>query len=476
MLPGYTHRTKISIDPINIIGDLIDFPVAVVLRNTNFDFAGSLADGHDIRFTASDGVTLLDFERDRHDSVTGRAEYQVKVPAISSVAPTEIYLYQRTTATVDGANPTAVWDSSAKSRWGLGQDPAGGTGAITDSTINAKHGTAHEMTSADSVEGKIGQALDFDGVNDYVEVPYSATLNPSVFTVEAWARVTGGVGAWRSVISSRDAVPIQGYIIYAGNDNLWQFWIGNETGWRRVNGLAVVLDQWVHLVACYDGTEARFYADGTLVGSLATTLLVNPRYQLRIGAGATAAPNFFFNGLIDEVRISNTARSPAWIKASHHSGNNTLLTFGGVEQILQTKLNAVSAIRTNLAGSGAVQTKLSAVSAIRTNLAGSKLLQTKLNAVSAIRTNITGSGLLQTKLNAVSVIRANIAGTELLQTKLNAVSAIRTNITGSGLLQTKLNTVSAIRTNLFDITGATYIRAKRRIFTIDNRRRNFTIH
>ena len=40
----------------------------------------------------------------------------------------------------------------------------------------------------------------------------------------------------------------------------------------------------------------------------------------------------FFDGLIDEVRISNVARSAAWIKASYNSLNNSLLTYGAREE------------------------------------------------------------------------------------------------------------------------------------------------
>jgi len=39
----------------------------------------------------------------------------------------------------------------------------------------------------------------------------------------------------------------------------------------------------------------------------------------------------YFNGLLDEVRISSVARSSAWIKASYNSGNNSLVSYGAEE-------------------------------------------------------------------------------------------------------------------------------------------------
>ncbi len=63
------------------------------------------------------------------------------------------------------------------------------------------------------------QALD-----DYVEVPYSADMNPDTFTYEVWAYVTGGSGTWRTVMATRAGYT--GMTIYAGTNDNWQFWTG----------------------------------------------------------------------------------------------------------------------------------------------------------------------------------------------------------------------------------------------------------
>jgi len=54
----YTTRKKLTIDQTKVDDDLIDFPVLVKLTSSNFDFSKANADGYDIRFTSSDGVTL----------------------------------------------------------------------------------------------------------------------------------------------------------------------------------------------------------------------------------------------------------------------------------------------------------------------------------------------------------------------------------------------------------------------------------
>ena len=60
---------------------------------------------------------------------------------------------------------------------------------------------------------------------------------------------------------------------------------------------------------------------------------LSSRYYSYYTIGKYTDDDYYFNGLIDEVRISDTARSPAWIKASYNSENDTLLTYGAMESV-----------------------------------------------------------------------------------------------------------------------------------------------
>lgn len=69
-LTGWTYRQKITIDQTKIDATLTNFPVLVKLTESNFDFSHlTYQTAEDIRFTASDGTTLLDFEREFHDEI-----------------------------------------------------------------------------------------------------------------------------------------------------------------------------------------------------------------------------------------------------------------------------------------------------------------------------------------------------------------------------------------------------------------------
>ncbi|MFB2980147.1 LamG-like jellyroll fold domain-containing protein [Microseira sp. BLCC-F43] len=186
---------------------------------------------------------------------------------------------------------------------------------------NAAYTLALQKATQDS-------SLVCNGTSDYVQVPYSSALNPSQFTVSCWVKVTGGQNTYRSPVCSRCDEPKKGYIFYAGSDNKWQFWLGNQsTDWQILLGSDVQLNTWTHLAGTYDGQNMLFYVNGQLAASKTTTFVTNSSYPLRIGAGKTeTTPDYYFSGQIDEVAIWRRARSQAEIQADMNrplQGNET---------------------------------------------------------------------------------------------------------------------------------------------------------
>jgi hypothetical protein len=167
--------------------------------------------------------------------------------------------------------------------------------------------------------------LSVDGNGDFVDVPYSADLNPPAFTVSLWANpTTGGSGSYRSPFTSRDDTPQRGYILYVEPGNTWQFWNGTETtsatgtttsGWNNLAGPAATLGEWAHVSATFADGQKVLYINGRQVAQSTTVvkLILNAQQPLRIGAGRTELPagDYFFRGFIDDVRLYNRALSAA---------------------------------------------------------------------------------------------------------------------------------------------------------------------
>jgi hypothetical protein len=175
-----------------------------------------------------------------------------------------------------------------------------------DGTTN---GYVSFQTSPGALFNDPDTAMTFDGATAKVVVPWSADVNPLVFSLEAWARVTGGAGSYRAVISSRDLN--DGYVIYAGLNNTWQFWIrALGVGWQTLTGPPVVEGEWTHLVATFDGANMLLYVNGVLAASeVNTNYTPNLTLGLRIGAGnneESASVDYNFPGDIDEVAVYNS--------------------------------------------------------------------------------------------------------------------------------------------------------------------------
>jgi hypothetical protein len=216
---------------------------------------------------------------------------------------------------------STVLADSPLAYWRLGES-SGATAA--DASGNGRTGNyvnSPTLGAGGALGSDPNTAASFNGIDEYVNVPYAAALNPAQVTVEAWAYPTGGQGTFRSVVTSRDYAPgnARGYILYASSANTWQFWLGNGD-WVVVHGPPIVLSQWTHLVGTYDGTTARLYVNGALAASSgASGFLQNAVRPLRIATGATdkTVPQYFLPGRVDEVAVYGSPLSATRVQAHY---------------------------------------------------------------------------------------------------------------------------------------------------------------
>jgi hypothetical protein len=150
--------------------------------------------------------------------------------------------------------------------------------------------------------------------NGSIDVSYDGMLNPDSFTLTAWARPTGGVSQWRSVVTSRHAATERdGYIIYAGTNNRWQFWTGNGGGaWPALDGGPVALNAWTHLAISFDAetnTKSFYVNGGAPVTTTAQGYKPNAHRDLHIGGGGDTGTQYRFVGQIDDMSLWNDALS-----------------------------------------------------------------------------------------------------------------------------------------------------------------------
>jgi hypothetical protein len=177
-----------------------------------------------------------------------------------------------------------------------------------DYSIYGNHGTLKNFAfsgTSDWTTGKYGQALSFDGVDDYVEVSANVSLNyGSSFTIEVWFKTS--LVAWRWLVTKL------GGSWFGINNNGYLDWT-KQAGIDYTSSKYVADGAWHHGVVTFNNGNLKLYADGVNVGNWSGVTLTVTSGKTYIGQRGDNVE--FFNGLIDEVRIYNRALSEEEIKA-----------------------------------------------------------------------------------------------------------------------------------------------------------------
>jgi len=327
-LLDWKKRIKLTIDSGDIDAALEDFPVLIYLSassgiggvDASAIFDELMADGNrkKIAVTKDDGTTELYVEIEKWDDANEKAWLWVKVSDIASGADTDLYLYYD----VDHAdNDTYVGDTNdvvAESVWDVnfkavyhmadGVDNA----HIYDSTSNDNDGAKKGANQPIEADGLVAKAQEFEGEisDDYITLPDSADFDIASGTVEAliWRETGASLTHWITAIRPDD----------------------HSTGWFYCN-----------VATTLNSSNGTLYVDGVpsnVIGKSAwhlTTvsgITTGSSVETRIGARYNLLNNYFFDGLIGEIRISDIARSASWIKATKESLWDSLITFGS-EQV-----------------------------------------------------------------------------------------------------------------------------------------------
>src|SRR6185295_1393356 len=151
-----------------------------------------------------------------------------------------------------------------------------------------------------------------------VNIADSASLDLTTgMTLEAWVRPSAVTSKWRDVIFKGDDI----YFLEATSTNSSRPAGGAKVGSSNLEAYgttALVANTWAHLALTYDGANLRLYVNGSQVSSAARTGTIQTSTNpVQIGGDSIYTQRFA--GLIDEVRIYNTALTAAQIQADMNS-------------------------------------------------------------------------------------------------------------------------------------------------------------
>ena len=178
-------------------------------------------------------------------------------------------------------------------------------GNANDQSGNNNNGTVHGAILTADRHGISNRAYLFNGVDNYIEINHSSSLNLSQqISISFWAKfetsapyyypyhIIGKYGCWG--IGQRESDIHAGITTSAGDLGLWSLYFD--------------FDRFYHIVMTYDASNLRLYIDGTLKESIAATgLLIQNSNNIFISKYQLSDSYYFFDGVLDDFRIYNRA-------------------------------------------------------------------------------------------------------------------------------------------------------------------------
>ncbi|TFH01201.1 MAG: hypothetical protein E4H14_18830, partial [Candidatus Thorarchaeota archaeon] len=341
------HEKDITIDHTQVAGTLTDFPVLIEITDTDLK-TDVQADGDDIVFKLGDEA--LDFEIELFDQDFNSTHAQlvvwIKIPTLSATEDTIITMaYGNQYA--GPSSSTKTWDDFETVHH-LADDPSG---TVYDSTANNYDGTSFgSMTSGDLVSGLAGNGINFDydsGTienSDMINIGQIYTDDWTSFTVSFWVYMdldrdcrvfskSPTTTTTQHIIASRIAT--RALTTRLRTDSLGSSYNANAS---------FALADWTHFSWSWDATRGTVIAymngmpvlsqshsgsnlyDSTDVFVIANNNMANDASNSR-----------FFDGILDEIRLTRSIRSVAWIETEYNNQNDpSSFVSVGVERTIQS--------------------------------------------------------------------------------------------------------------------------------------------
>jgi len=252
----------------------------------------------------------------------------VRVPSLSSTSAIQVD-YGR--ATTPPASTTSPWSSDVVAVYHF-EEP---TGSPRDATTAHRDTVATGTTTA---AGECGAGRRFVAVSkDVLAIADAPSLALPTFTISGWFYETTlpPPGVYHALVTREYAA--------TGFNDLWLGDFGGlhyaaldttTDGTFNFTATPAIAGVWFQLALTVDGTIARLYVNGAERASRPVTgpVVHSPR-PILIGADASAGAGpdaDFLDGLVDEVKIENVVRDPAWIEADDLATRDQLLQYGPV--------------------------------------------------------------------------------------------------------------------------------------------------
>ncbi|MEI7425551.1 MAG: DUF2341 domain-containing protein [Candidatus Moraniibacteriota bacterium] len=189
-------------------------------------------------------------------------------------------------------------------------------GGTTANDTSGNNNTGTVFGNSNIATGKFGKGRSFDGVGDGINLGSSAILdfgNNGAFTFSGWVNPTVLVdyAGFVSKDTAGRSSPYSYMTTFMANGRLSAY---NNSTWADICPAAsVAIGIWQYITFDYNGTNITGYVNGKSCGSIAFSYPDNGAYDVTIGSWYAPSAVYDFNGLMDDVKIYNYARTPKQI-------------------------------------------------------------------------------------------------------------------------------------------------------------------
>ena len=231
------------------------------------------------------------------------------------------------TVTIQVHDTTTIIDSTYDLKRGLVAYFSFVDGNLTDSSGYENNITFNNATKTKDRFGNSNNAYLFNGTSTYMQVKNSSSLNPDNITLYAIVNVNGfytGTCSGNNIVTKGNHDDINGFYLLQFTDysvvcrtpNLNNETFGGGYGDNIPKGTGagassvtpIKTGQWYYVAFTYDGSVAKMYINGKLVSSVPKVVNFTPNSDdLLIGGEGSSVFPYYFNGILDELRIYNRA-------------------------------------------------------------------------------------------------------------------------------------------------------------------------
>jgi hypothetical protein len=305
-----------------VTGNVTGFPLLVRLDSVNFDFGSAKPDGSDLRFAKNNG-TPLPYQVERWNSGLKQAEIWVRMDTVyGNDSAQSFQMCWGNTSAASQSSGTAVFDTLGgfMGAWHFEET---GTIPRSNSAQNKYAAVPGNFTGFKHTAGIIGEADSLNGIDNFYSLDSGMADWSGGITYSVWAYPTA-VRECAAFMDFGNGAPGDNILFTRLNstDQLSvQIYDGSNDG-GKLGAPSIALNQWQHFAFSVTGNNVKIYRDGALILSDTSAQMIRTIVRTKnfFGKNDWAVPgNSYYQGILDEIELSNVERSADWLKLSYET-------------------------------------------------------------------------------------------------------------------------------------------------------------